>query len=150
MQNLHEGTEYVFRVSATNDVGTSDWIVSDAILIKNQFDVPSAPRGPLEIYGMTDTTCFIKWVVPANNGGSPINEYLVERRELSKKAWQKVGTVDGNTTVIEAVALKKDTGYNFRISAQNQIGYGPPYTPEDVITVGKRISESSYDIPRSN
>lgn len=136
--------EYVFRVSATNDVGTSDWLVSDPVLIRSQFDTPSAPRGPLELSGMTDTSLVLKWLEPESDGGSPLIDYLVERREVSKKAWQKVGvTSDGKTTHIEAVGLKKGTSYTFRISAQNQLGYGPPYAPEDVIVAGKRITPPS-------
>jgi hypothetical protein len=68
-----------------------------------------------------------------------ITEYLVERREVSKKACQKVGTTDGKTTTIESSALKKGMSYSFRITAQNELGYGTPYAPEDVITAGKRL-----------
>ena len=32
------------------------------------------------------------------------------------------------------------TSYTFRITAQNQLGYGPPFEPEDAIVAGKRIT----------
>ena len=73
---------------------------------------------------MTETTLVIKWIAPESDGGSPLTEYLVERKEVSKKAWQKVGNVDGQTTHIEAAGLKKGTSYTFRITATNQLGYG--------------------------
>jgi hypothetical protein len=140
-RNFCPGLEYVFRVSAVNDVGTSEPLDTGApVLIKCQFDTPSAPRGPLEFSGMTDTSLVLHWFPPASDGGSPLTEYLVERREVSKKAWQKVGTTDGKTTHIEALGLKQGTSYNFRMTAQNQLGYGPAFTPEDVIVAGKRIS----------
>ena len=141
------GLEYVFRVCATNDVGTSDMLLSEPVLIKSQFDTPSAPRGPLELSGMTETTLVIKWIAPESDGGSPLTEYLVERKEVSKKAWQKVGNVDGQTTHIEAAGLKKGTSYTFRITAANQLGYGPAFSPEDVIVAGKLMTPPS---PPSN
>lgn len=131
----------MFRVNATNDVGTSDFLVSEPVLVRSQFDVPSAPRGPLDVSGMTDTTLVLTWLAPTSDGGSPLTEYLVERREVSKKAWQKVGSTDGKTLNIEATGLKKGTSYNFRITAQNELGYGPPFSPEDVIIAGKKLSK---------
>lgn len=92
---------------------------------------------------MTDTSLILSWTEPESDGGCPLTEYLIERREVSKKAWQKVGTTpDGRTTHIEASGLKKGTSYSFRITAMNELGYGPPYAPEDVIVAGKRISKS--------
>lgn len=55
-------------------------------------DKPSPPKGPLEISGMTETSCTIKWHVPENDGGTPILDYTVERKETSKKAWHKVSS----------------------------------------------------------
>lgn len=53
-------------------------------------DKPSKPQGPLEISDMTDTSMVIKWLPPVDNGGLDILEYMVEIKEISKKAWQKV------------------------------------------------------------
>ena len=129
----------MFRVYAVNEVGTSEPLESEPVVVKSQFDKPSAPRGPLEVTGVSDTSLILTWIPPLSDGGMTITEYLVERREVSKKAWQKVGTTDGKTTTIEAPALKKGMSYSFRITAQNELGYGTPYAPEDVITAGKRL-----------
>lgn len=53
-------------------------------------DKPSKPQGPLEISDMTDTSMVIKWLPPIDNGGLDILDYMVEIKEISKKAWQKV------------------------------------------------------------
>jgi titin len=39
---------------------------------------------------MSDTSFTLAWQPPEADGGSPILEYIVERREVNKKAWQKV------------------------------------------------------------
>ena len=138
----------MFRVSCWNDSGSSESLQSsDPVTIRSSADTPSAPRGPLELSGMTDTSLTLRWIEPETDGGSAITEYLVERRESGKKAWQKVGTVDGRTTHIESVGLKMGTTYTFRITAQNQLGYGPPFEPEDAIVAGKRMTAPS---PPSN
>lgn len=53
-------------------------------------ETPSAPRGPFGISSMTETSFTLNWQPPESDGGSPILEYLLERREVGKKAWQKV------------------------------------------------------------
>jgi len=134
------GDEYIFRVNAINEIGSSDYLESEAVTIKSLFRLPSAPQEPLEVSGLTDTSLVLGWKPPEDDGGSPLTEYLVERRETSKKAWQKVGTNDGKSTNFEVNGLKKGSSYSFRITAKNEFGYGPPFAPEDVITAGKRIS----------
>lgn len=39
---------------------------------------------------MTDTSMTIKWSPPLDNGGLEIIDYTIEKKETSKKAWQKV------------------------------------------------------------
>jgi len=39
---------------------------------------------------MTKTSFTIKWEPPENDGGTPITDYIIEMKEISKKAWQKV------------------------------------------------------------
>jgi len=53
-------------------------------------DKPSPPRGPFDVSGMSNTSFTLAWQPPEADGGSPILEYIVERREVNKKAWQKV------------------------------------------------------------
>ena len=134
IQKLREGSEYMFRVTAANPVGTSDALESGAIIVKSQYgtlkylkinpknntmtilEPPSPPRGPLDISGMTDTSVTIKWHEPESNGGSVIIEYLVERKEVTKKAWQKVGSTTSEITHIEVTALK--VKYKFKNTIQ--------------------------------
>ena len=99
------------------------------------------PRPPLEALGMTDTSLTLKWTEPESDGGSPITHYLVERRELGKKAWQKCG--ESSEVMLEITSLKKEVSYHFRVFAWNAVGASPPFSPEEPIVMGKRISELS-------
>lgn len=141
-------TEYTFRTKAVNAVGPSEPSPnSKSIKIskstKVSADEPGPPRGPLEISGMTKTSFTIKWQVPEDDGGSPITEYIIEMKETSKKTWQKIGTTKEDITYIGVSELKTDVSYDFRITAKNKIGAGPPYVSEEPIIAGKRLTPPS-------
>lgn len=53
----------------------------------------------------------------------------------------QVGTTKGDTAHIGVSDLKTDSSYDFRITAKNKIGAGPPYVAEEPIIAGKRLSE---------
>ncbi|KAK3921146.1 Titin, partial [Frankliniella fusca] len=136
-------SELTFRVVAVNEAGPGEpspatRFVRIAIACK-----PSAPRGPFEISSMAESSFTLKWQPPESDGGSPLLEYLLERREVGKKAWQKVGTTSGDVTFIDVPGLKANTPYNFRVTASNIVGNGPSYAPEEPITVGKMISQQT-------
>lgn len=117
---------------------------------------------------MTKTSFTIKWEPPENDGGTPVIDYIIEIKQTSKKAWQKVSVISficidietiiyfiinpiiiffqiantkGDITNVIISDLKTDTSYNFRITAKNSVGTGPPYIAEEAITAGKRPSE---------
>jgi len=143
VQRLREDAEYMFRVTAENPVGVSEALESETITVRSKFDKPSPPRGPFDVSGMSNTSFTLAWQPPEADGGSPILEYIVERREVNKKAWQKVGVTTAEETSIEVTGLKVNTSYNFRVTARNDIGHSHPYAPEEPITAGKRISSPS-------
>nr|CAD7257406.1 unnamed protein product [Timema shepardi] len=126
-----------------NPVGSSEALESDTVTIRSKYDRPSPPRGPLDVSGMTDTSFTITWQPPETDGGSPILEYIVERREVNKKAWQKVGSTTVDVTHIEVSSLKVNISYHLRVTARNDVGPSVPYAPEEPITAGKRISAPS-------
>lgn len=107
---------------------------------------PSPPQGPLEVSGMTDTSFTISWQPSANDGGSPIIEYIVDMRESKKKEFKKVGATKDGKTFISINYLEKDHGYNFRITARNAVGISDPYEPTDTITAGSRMTPPSPPI----
>ena len=53
----------------------------------------------------------------------------------------QIGTTKEDITYIGISDLKTDVSYDFRITAKNKIGAGPPYVSEEPIIAGKRLSE---------
>lgn len=107
-------------------------------------DVPSAPRTPTSVSGMTDDSLVLSWVAPEKDGGSKIIEYIVEIRETSTTTWKQVGVSTGSSTNILVTKLVKGGSYEFRICARNEAGCGAWLETEDKITVGSQISEYKF------
>lgn len=89
----------------------------------NSSDPPSVPRW-LDVIGISRNSADLKWTVPERDGGSPITNYVVEKRDVRRKGWQ---TVD--TTVKElkytVTPLNEGSLYVFRVAAENAVGLGP-------------------------
>ena len=53
---------------------------------------PGACTGPLKVSDITKNSCTVKWKPPKDDGGSRINHYVVERREMGKPYWTTVSS----------------------------------------------------------
>ena len=104
-------------------------------------DVPGPPEGPFAVTNMTESSFTLRWSTPTSDGGQPITEYIVEKRQVDKKAWQRVGTTEGSATVIDVTKIKKNSSHHFRVCAVNSVGSGPYFAPEDPIAIGKQYSK---------
>ena len=71
----------------------------------------------------------ITWEVPAEDGGSPITGYYVERRLTTSSRWMAVNKSATTDLEITAEELVEDSEYEFRITAENKVGQGPPSSP---------------------
>lgn len=47
-------------------------------------DVPSAPED-ISVHDVFQDSCVLKWKKPKDDGGMPINQYIIERQDLSVK-----------------------------------------------------------------
>ena len=53
---------------------------------------PGKPQGPLGVSDITKTQCRLKWKPPKDDGGSKIQHYQVEKREVGKPYWSTVNS----------------------------------------------------------
>lgn len=56
---------------------------------RNAYDVPDAPDAP-DIIDYDEQRIDIAWKPPASDGGAPIKEYIVEKREKGSPTWIEV------------------------------------------------------------
>lgn len=94
-------------------------------------DPPSPPQW-LEVANITKINAELKWQAPDNDGGSPITNYVVEKRDVRRKTWTAV-----DTTVKElkytVTPLNEGSLYVFRVAAENAVGQSDYCELEDSV-----------------
>jgi hypothetical protein len=66
----------VYKITAENPSGKDEAEVKVTVL-----DVPSPPEGPLEVTDVHAEGCKLKWKEPKDDGGVPIESYVVEKQD---------------------------------------------------------------------
>uniref|UniRef100_A0A668API9 Titin n=1 Tax=Myripristis murdjan TaxID=586833 RepID=A0A668API9_9TELE len=89
----------VYTMTGKNIIGS----VSDNIIVKVH-DVPGPPKGPVKIVEISRTYCIFAWDPPENDGGVPINNYVIEIRDTTTQTWTEPGPPSGPLKVSEVTA----------------------------------------------
>ncbi|KAL3088858.1 hypothetical protein niasHS_009150 [Heterodera schachtii] len=139
VDGLQPGHEYKFRVSAVNAEGESEPLEADkAIVAKEPFDPPGKPGKP-ELVDWDKEHAELKWTPPTEDGGAPVEEYIVEMKDKFSPYWKPVATVPADAAPQATVnGLQEGEQYEFRIVAKNKAGPGQPSDPSDMITAKDR------------
>ncbi|XP_071479592.1 twitchin-like [Diadema antillarum] len=124
-KDLTYQSDYVFRVCAINQYGTSQPLEGRTVKVKLPFDEPDAPSAP-KIDGMDRNSAQLGWEPPTNDGGSPVTGYIVEFRPVDAKDWQKANSFPIRDTSYTVPNLKEGREYQFRVTAVNDAGDGKP------------------------
>lgn len=136
--HLRENTRYSFKLSAVNEIGISETVqIKEPVLIKRFHDKPGEPGKP-DILEITDESVIVQWQLPDSDGGSAITNYVVEKLEVgSKKGWLQGSKGIVKQTHYELKGLKKGASYQFRVSAENDVGIGNPGEISEVVKCEK-------------
>lgn len=95
--------------------------------------VADAPSN-VEACDISKTQATITWQAPANDGGTPITGYFVERSTNSSERWIRQTRDAVTDTIYTADNLMEGTEYLYRIIAVNKRGESSPSTPSDRFT----------------
>lgn len=106
-------------------------------------DVPGPVGIPLTAENLSCDSCKINWYFPENDGGSPISNYIVEKREAERKAWTSLSFTASRQNAI-AQGLTTGKAYFFRVAAENAIGIGPFVETAAEVIIKEPISEFNY------
>uniref|UniRef100_A0A672R9W4 Immunoglobulin like and fibronectin type III domain containing 1, tandem duplicate 2 n=1 Tax=Sinocyclocheilus grahami TaxID=75366 RepID=A0A672R9W4_SINGR len=113
------------------------------IKIKNEFatveatskltvlDRPTPPQGPVEIVESSLSAIEFKWRPPKNDGGCPVTNYNLERQQLGRNTWTKIGDIPGQPTYRDT-NIDRGRKYCYRIRAKNLEGFSEVLTTNDI------------------
>ncbi|XP_063072212.1 immunoglobulin-like and fibronectin type III domain-containing protein 1 [Engraulis encrasicolus] len=78
------------KIKLKNEFGTAE-AISKLIVI----DKPTPPAGPVEIVEASANCVEIKWRGPKDDGGCTVDNYNLERQQLGRNTWKKIGLIPG-------------------------------------------------------
>lgn len=167
VMGLEPNRKYYFRVRAENQYGLSDPLARDEpVLATYPFTVPDPPGAPKVIDWDSNNVRLI-WDRPRKDGGSRIQGYQIEFRDVAETTWQ-VHDILIKDNAYQLYNLTSGREYEFRVKAKNAAGFSkpsppsskfklkgkfnvpsPPGTPQ-VVKVGKNYVDLKWERPVSD
>ncbi|CAF0741448.1 unnamed protein product, partial [Didymodactylos carnosus] len=121
IRNPDKNTSGPYKLKLENNLGEDE-----ATLRLHVSDVPHAPRNA-QVDSVTEDSAVISWRAPADDGGSFITNYVIEKLDPDTGRWIKCGT--SRFTHFTAEKLQPNKSHQFRILAENIFGTGEPSEP---------------------
>ncbi len=163
---LTGGTAYEFRVATQNSVGWSAWSATSAPVTPT---VPiTVPAAPTSLAGTPGAGVANMTWTAASNGGAALTANFIQYRAVGSGTWLTASnTIAAGATSYTVTGLTGGTAYEFRIAAQNSVGWSAwsatsaSVTPTAPITVptaprsfagvvGTKLVNLSWLAPSSN
>src|SRR5207245_2064168 len=130
---LTHTTTYAYRVSAINSVGTGS--PSSTASATTLAVAPSSPSA-LTATVASSSQINLSWTSPADNGGSAISGYMVERSTDGGTTWTTLVANTGSTaTSYSDTGLTRSTTYAYRVYAINSVGTNSPSNTASATTL---------------
>ncbi|KAK7155702.1 hypothetical protein R3I93_010373 [Phoxinus phoxinus] len=78
------------KLKLKNEYGTIEALSRLIVL-----DKPTNPMGPVEVLEASASCVEFKWRPPKDDGGSPLINYNLERNQIGRNSWTKIGNIPG-------------------------------------------------------
>lgn len=117
---LTNGTSYVFKVLATNGIGSSSYSSNSTAV--SPAALPAAPTWVSQTPGATQVA--LSWNAPASTGGFAVTDYVIEYSSNSGSTWTAFAHSASSATTITVTGLANGTSYIFRVKAVTSVGTG--------------------------
>ncbi|MGI0088645.1 MAG: fibronectin type III domain-containing protein [Nitrosotalea sp.] len=139
---LTNGVTYYYKVTAVNSVGESAPSNEANAMPAAPATAPGSPTG-LAATAVSSSQINLSWTAPANNGGSAITGYKIERSNDTGTTWSTIQSNTGTTaTTYSDTGLTPSTAYTYRVSAINPVGTSPPSSTASAKTSSTQVSIS--------
>ncbi|XP_069489741.1 immunoglobulin-like and fibronectin type III domain-containing protein 1 [Ambystoma mexicanum] len=100
-------------------------------------DKPQPPVGPIEVVESSSTAIGIQWKPPKDDGGKSLQHYVVERQQVGRNTWLKVGEVLPGSTRFSTSKVDHGKKYYFRVRAVNAEGASEALESEEIMAGSK-------------
>lgn len=96
-------------------------------------DKPNPPQGPVEVVENSASCIHVKWRPPKDDGGSQLQGYSLERQQVGRNTWAKLGQIPSATAAYKDTKVEHGRKYCYRIRAVNQEGLSELLKTEDIM-----------------
>ncbi|KFQ84526.1 Immunoglobulin-like and fibronectin type III domain-containing protein 1, partial [Phoenicopterus ruber ruber] len=140
-----------YKVRLKNDSGVLDIDLKLVVI-----DKPQPPAGPIKIVESSASDITIQWKPPKDDGGKPLQSYIVERQQVGKNDWVVLGETPRSCTTFTTNKVEQDMSYYFRVRAVNaadevkavsKASPGAPDPPE-IVSASRDTITISWKAPR--
>src|SRR5207253_3858999 len=105
----------------------AEWTATPCHTASTSTSPLASPSNGLAAAAVAASQLNVRWTAPADNGGSAITGYKVERSTDGGATWSILVANTGSTaTTYSDTGLARTTTYTYRVSAINSIGTSPP------------------------
>ncbi|XP_030634072.1 immunoglobulin-like and fibronectin type III domain-containing protein 1 [Chanos chanos] len=96
-------------------------------------DRPGPPQGPVDLIESSSSVIELKWNPSADDGGSAITNYIIERQQVGQSLWKKLGDVSAERMSFRDRNVSHGRNYIYRIYAENPEGLSDPFETEHIM-----------------
>ncbi|KAF3690176.1 Immunoglobulin-like and fibronectin type III domain-containing protein 1 [Channa argus] len=114
------------KIKLKNEFGTLEALSQLTVL-----DKPTPPMGPLEIVEATGSAIEFKWRPPKDSGGCKIDNYILERQQIGRNTWKKIGPIGPEPTYKDS-DVDHGKRYCYRIRVETEMGTSELMETEDI------------------
>lgn len=116
---LLQSTNYIYKIAAKNQYGTGSY---SANLTAGTFGGPSEPENFLAVFNSTfPYSVNLSWSVPLDDGGEPIQGYIIQRKNL-QNVYVQIANVTNSTFSFTDSSLLQLATHVYRIAAFGSVG----------------------------
>ncbi|XP_038018450.1 immunoglobulin-like and fibronectin type III domain-containing protein 1 isoform X2 [Motacilla alba alba] len=121
-----------YKVRLKNDSGVLEINLQLVVI-----DKPQPPAGPIKIVESSANNITIQWKPPKDDGGKPVQRYLVERQQVGRNDWETLGEAPRSCTSFTTSKVEEEMSYYFRVRAMNAEGVSDALESGEVKAAGK-------------
>ncbi|XP_038134427.1 immunoglobulin-like and fibronectin type III domain-containing protein 1 [Cyprinodon tularosa] len=114
------------KIKIKNESGMVEAITHLTVL-----DKPTPPQGPVDIIESSSSCIEFKWRAPKDNGGCPIVNYILERQQIGRNSWQKLGKI-GSEPKYRDTDIDHGRKYCYHIRAETDQGISEMIETDDI------------------